>query len=641
MNGRRRIAHLASALKLGSTHVDGAFRLFQLAVQHNFTQGRRTPNVVAACLYIFCRRNKTPHMLIDFSDVLQTNMFVLGNTYFRLCQTLEINPPLIDPSLYIHRFTAALSLGDNELEVAATALRLVQRMKRDWIQIGRRPAGVCGAALFIATRIHRIHIDKQLILQTIKVCDMTLRRRINEFKNLPSANMTYDDFAERNPEIKPSEAENISWTDETSEDPPIFKEHQRKAQIAALKALTERQTVAAATRNMDLQDYLDSEFVAIDEEEYQKRKAKEEAEELERSLMPPPSSLPNRKKRAAADPNDLTSAAQLGAKRKAELESTGKKTGTSSLAASSASAVVNNRKASLAAEFDAGLQGVIDSTSKSLTEDDPESNHGFGVDEQMKDALDEAQKKGIDSMEAGSVNTAPMTIDASGVTDLSVLPIDDEEEDEVWDASDIPDEAVQEYINTPEQIAVKEMIWEEINRDWTEDQAEKARIAAQLEAEGRPARKPRGRRAGAGAQHAAPKERSRKVNWEAIQAARRRRELGESYDTFLDGTPNAANGAVAGENSAAAGAGGDFDDEDDDDLLDLPVPVRPPPGGFLKAVRPTIPPAGSQSQTQSTQLYGADDDDDDLDDDEEEAAPVDDFTSHFKSNAYEEEDDWD
>lgn len=41
--------------------------------------------------------------------------------------------------------------------VTNTALRLVKSMKRDWMQTGRRPSGICGAALFIATHIHGEH----------------------------------------------------------------------------------------------------------------------------------------------------------------------------------------------------------------------------------------------------------------------------------------------------------------------------------------------------------------------------------------------------------------------------------------------------------------------------------------------------
>lgn len=72
-NGRRKISQVAATLKLGSHHIEAAQRLFMLAVQHNFIQGRKTQNVIAACLYIVCRREKTPHLLIDFSDVLQVS----------------------------------------------------------------------------------------------------------------------------------------------------------------------------------------------------------------------------------------------------------------------------------------------------------------------------------------------------------------------------------------------------------------------------------------------------------------------------------------------------------------------------------------------------------------------------------------
>lgn len=52
---------------------------------------------------------------------------------------------LLDPCLYIHRFAHKLEFGEKEHDVAMTALRLVSRMKRDWIHHGRRPSGLCGA----------------------------------------------------------------------------------------------------------------------------------------------------------------------------------------------------------------------------------------------------------------------------------------------------------------------------------------------------------------------------------------------------------------------------------------------------------------------------------------------------------------
>lgn len=70
-NGRKQIASLAASLSLHSHHIDSAHRYFKLAVEHRFIQGRKTEYVVAACMYIVCRYEKTAHMLLDFADILQ------------------------------------------------------------------------------------------------------------------------------------------------------------------------------------------------------------------------------------------------------------------------------------------------------------------------------------------------------------------------------------------------------------------------------------------------------------------------------------------------------------------------------------------------------------------------------------------
>jgi transcription factor IIIB 90 kDa subunit len=193
-NGRSKMQAMATALQLTPYHVDAAQRMFALAMHNNFIQGRKTQNVAAACLYIVCRRERTPHMLIDFSDVLQTNVYTLGNTFLKLCRLLNLSLPIIDPSLYIHRFASRLEFGNKTHMVALSALRLVARMKRDWIQIGRRPSGICGASLLISARLHGFRRTQKEIVQVVKICDVTLRKRLREFSETPSAKLTPLEF---------------------------------------------------------------------------------------------------------------------------------------------------------------------------------------------------------------------------------------------------------------------------------------------------------------------------------------------------------------------------------------------------------------------------------------------------------------
>jgi len=223
MNGRRRIQDVASRMRLANHFVDAAHRFFTVAVEKNFVQGRRTTHVVAACLYIACRQEKSQHMLIDFSDALQVNVYTLGTCFLKFRRLLGLKLEIIDPALYIYRFAAHLDLPDEKTnDVALTALRLVGRMKRDWIVAGRRPAGICAAALLIASRAHGFKKQHQDVTKILRVCGMTVHQRVKDFENTPSSNLTLEQF--------------LSIDMETEADPPRFTSNRiREARAKAIQ----------------------------------------------------------------------------------------------------------------------------------------------------------------------------------------------------------------------------------------------------------------------------------------------------------------------------------------------------------------------------------------------------------------------
>ncbi|KAI0825355.1 hypothetical protein BC628DRAFT_1374738 [Trametes gibbosa] len=194
-NASRKIQQVANALKLSEVVSLAATRLYTLAVEHKFTKGRKSMNVVAVCLYVACRQKETRnYMLIDFSDLLQVNVFELGHTYLQLVQTLNLRLPLVDPSHYISRFAALLEFGDETHQVAMDAVRLVQRFDRDWMTKGRRPAGICGACLLLAARMNNFRRSVAEIVQVVKIADTTLKKRLDEFRKTPSGALTLADF---------------------------------------------------------------------------------------------------------------------------------------------------------------------------------------------------------------------------------------------------------------------------------------------------------------------------------------------------------------------------------------------------------------------------------------------------------------
>ena len=170
--------------------------------------------VIACCLYIVCRLEKSSHMLIDFSDALSINVFTLGQTYLKLIRLLNVRMPNIDPTIYVNRFAKHLEFGNDQNKVAKDALRLIQRMNRDWIVQGRRPSGICGAALILAARMNNFRRSVREVVYIVKVADLTIHKRLQEFKSTRSGELTVEEFRS-------------IWL-EQGHDPPSFGPRKRK-----------------------------------------------------------------------------------------------------------------------------------------------------------------------------------------------------------------------------------------------------------------------------------------------------------------------------------------------------------------------------------------------------------------------------
>jgi len=190
----RQIEKVSKILTIPENVVKSAKKLYNMASNKKFTQGRKTDQIVGAILYLACRMNKTKHLLIDFSEVLHLNLFVIGTLYIKLAKLLGLKINIIDPSVYMHRFCNKFNLGNKAKDVENTALKILQFMKRDWIITGRRPSGLIGACILIAAKLHKLNIDINLISNVVHVCSQTILNRIEEFSLTRVASMTMEEF---------------------------------------------------------------------------------------------------------------------------------------------------------------------------------------------------------------------------------------------------------------------------------------------------------------------------------------------------------------------------------------------------------------------------------------------------------------
>ncbi|KAE8226310.1 hypothetical protein CF319_g1075 [Tilletia indica] len=229
-NALQNIRKMANIWNLSESVILMAHRVFTLAMvgggewlrEHsdpsNFVLGRKSDITVASCLYLACRYENRPLMLIDFADSIGENVFTLGRSYLKLTRMIHMKPPrgvdgastIVDPSIYIQRFAIMLDFGDEAPKVTSDALRLIKRFTADWMVQGRRPAGICAAALILAARMNHFRRSIAEVVQVARIADVTLRKRLDEFAKTESSKLSVADFRSL-------------WL-ENAQDPPAFYE---------------------------------------------------------------------------------------------------------------------------------------------------------------------------------------------------------------------------------------------------------------------------------------------------------------------------------------------------------------------------------------------------------------------------------
>lgn len=191
----------AQQLRISDTIVQEGLQVFKLCVSMNWIQGRGMVKVVPICLYAACRRQERCRvMLIDFADLVKINVYELGHVFKDLNNIYDFSYNKINsvvPEDLIYRFCDKLDFGDLTKDVAESATKLCQRMGLDWMVMGRKPSGICGACIAMAAQIWGFRRTVREIVYVVKVTMHTIEQRLSEFKVLDSSDMTIEDFLQQ------------------------------------------------------------------------------------------------------------------------------------------------------------------------------------------------------------------------------------------------------------------------------------------------------------------------------------------------------------------------------------------------------------------------------------------------------------
>jgi transcription initiation factor TFIIB len=175
------MARLVSALELQKAVHEEASVLYRRAYRENLLQGRTIDGIVAGAVYAACRRQhvlRTTEEIAAGSSVTEHDVrFSYGVLNVEL--GLAVEP--VSPHLYLSRLMGEM---DASPVVRSRASELVSLALDSGIATGKNPAGVAGAALYLAETERLQNATQSDIAAAAGVTVVTLRKRYYELRDL-------------------------------------------------------------------------------------------------------------------------------------------------------------------------------------------------------------------------------------------------------------------------------------------------------------------------------------------------------------------------------------------------------------------------------------------------------------------------
>ena len=195
-DGKKNIDVMADSLRIGHMHAKKALRYFKRAVHLNIVgEGYVTVHVVAICLYMAARVSALPYFMEDFAAEVGLKVNVFGKKYLRVCRKIGLHFRVVDPVLFVERFTRELNIGIKRAEISKTAVNILNYFRSEWVRHGLQPQSLVAAAIIIAGRSHALDISVKYVANIMRISPEIVQERLESFSKLPSAQICRGELA--------------------------------------------------------------------------------------------------------------------------------------------------------------------------------------------------------------------------------------------------------------------------------------------------------------------------------------------------------------------------------------------------------------------------------------------------------------
>ena len=173
------LKRIGSNINLPNHVKEEAMRLYIEAFKRKLLRGRSINGIVAACLYLACRRKGIPRTLQEILEEASVSPKEVRRSVSILMKEFKLKTQATDPVALLPRDVTDLGLDS---EIVALTSKILTTYISNFSISGIDPKGLCAGAIYIACKLKNIELTQLQIATSIGITEVTLRSRYKELK---------------------------------------------------------------------------------------------------------------------------------------------------------------------------------------------------------------------------------------------------------------------------------------------------------------------------------------------------------------------------------------------------------------------------------------------------------------------------
>ena len=167
-------------LGMSDAMIDKTAYIYRKALGKGLVRGRSTSAILAAAIYISCRKMGAVRSLKDIGEITDVKRKVISRSYRILIQQLEMIMPVIDPIKCIAKIANKAKLSEKSKRMAIDTMKDLVNTEAS---AGKRPMGLAATILYLSCMRNDEVVTQKYIAEAAGVTEVTIRNRIKDLKS--------------------------------------------------------------------------------------------------------------------------------------------------------------------------------------------------------------------------------------------------------------------------------------------------------------------------------------------------------------------------------------------------------------------------------------------------------------------------